>query len=58
MGTVPVAISYIDGGNNGRLISCEIGLSQQRHGDGTVPDFFGRVCQGRKKAGTALAHQV
>ncbi len=58
MGTVPVAISNIDGGNNEFLISCEIAFSQARAGGGTVPDFFGRVCQSRKKAGTALAQQM
>ena len=51
MGTVPVANLYCDGGNAMCLISYEYCLSLQRQGDGTVPDFFGRVCRGRKKAG-------
>ena len=58
MGTVPVANLYCDGGNTMCLILYEYCLSLQRQGDGTVPDFFGRVCQGRKKAGTALAQSV
>ncbi len=57
MGTVPVARLNIAGGNNECLIPCEIRISQQKPGDGTVPNFFGRGCQSRKKTGTALSHQ-
>ncbi len=58
MGTVPVAISHIDGGNNGGLISCEAVPRRKGRATELSPIFFGRMCQSRKKAGTALAHQV
>ena len=43
-----------DDWNNSCLILRESRLPQQRHGDGTVPDFFGRVSRPQKKGGELL----